>query len=70
MLPAKLNAKKHLAPKAGFIKFCPRPPNNCFTIIMANAPPSAAFQYGKVHGRFNARIIPVTTALKSYIVIF
>ena len=34
---------------------------------MANTPPNAAFQYGNVQGKLSAKIIPVTTALKSKI---
>ena len=32
----KIDAKT----SAGFMKFCPRPPNNCFTIIIANTHPT------------------------------
>ncbi len=67
---AKAIKRKHLAPSAGFIKFCPSPPNIIFTITMANTPPSAASHQGSAAGRFNANKSPVTTALKSLIVLF
>ncbi len=38
--PVNAIRRKHLAASAGFIKFCPRPPNNCFTIIIANTHPT------------------------------
>ena len=63
--PAKDTIKKHLAPSAGFIKFCPRPPNNCFTIMIANTLPMIAIQIGNVDERFNASKSPVTAALPS-----
>ena len=30
-LPVKEIRRKHLAPSAGFMKFCPNPPKSCFT---------------------------------------
>lgn len=49
--------------------FVPSPPNNCFTTMMANTAPSTPIHHGSVGGRFNASRSPVTTALKSLIVI-
>ena len=62
--------RKHLAPRAGFIKFCPRPPNNCFTIRIANTLPIAPIHHGAVGGIFSPSNSPVTAALQSLIVIF
>ena len=50
------------------MKFCPRPPYSCFTTIIANTPPSMGIQTGISGGIFNARIIPVTRALPSIMV--
>ena len=55
---------------AGFMKFCPSPPNRHFTTTIANTPPITASHHGRVAGRFNARSSPVTTALRSSIVCF
>ena len=70
IVPAKETSRKHLPPSAGFIKFCPRPPNSIFTMTMANTLPSTACQTGRVWGRFSASRSPVTTALKSFTVLF
>ena len=67
---AKAIKRKQRAPRAGFIKFCPKPPNTIFTMMIANTPPRIASQIGKVDGKFNARSKPVTTADKSLIVFF
>ena len=57
--------RKHLAPSAGFIKFCPSPPKTCFTIKMANTLPSTHIHHGASAGRFSAKSKPVNAALKS-----
>ena len=62
--------RKHLALSAGFMKFCPSPPNRHFTTTIANTPPITASHHGRVAGRFNASSSPVTTALRSSIVCF
>ena len=62
-ISSKCNQRKHLAPSAGFMKFCPSPPNRHFTTTIANTPPITASHHGRVAGRFNARSSPVTTAL-------
>ena len=69
MRPVNDISKKQRAAKAGFIKFCPSPPYNCFTIIIANRAPITGIHRGTVDGRFNARMSPVTTAEQSLIVI-
>ena len=68
IFPVNEIKRKQRAPSAGFIKFCPRPPNSCFTTMIANTEPSAPIQSGNVGGRFKASNSPVTTALKSWIV--
>ena len=68
MMEAKEIRRKHLAPSAGFIKFCPRPPNSIFTTRMANTPPITPIHQGTLTGRFRARRSPVTTAEKSQMV--
>ena len=70
MSAANAISKKHRAPSAGFMKFCPKPPNIIFTMTIANTPPITASHQGSVAGRFKARRRPVTTALKSFIVLF
>ncbi len=52
-----------LAVIAGLTKFCPIPPNSCFTITIATKQPITAIQKGKLAGRLNASNTPVTTAL-------
>ncbi len=64
------SSKKHLAPSAGFIKFCPRPPNTILTTTIAKNPPTTPIHQGALGGRFNANNSPVTTAEKSVIVFF
>ncbi len=54
--------RKHLAASAGFMKFCPRPPNSIFTTRMANTPPTTPIHQGADAGRFSASSSPVTTA--------
>ena len=70
ILPVNEISRKHLAPSAGFIKFCPNPPNSCFTTKIANTLPSTHIHQGAVGGKFSASRRPVTTALKSWIVTF
>ena len=65
IFPAKEISRKHLAARAGFIQFCPRPPYICFTMMMANTPPRHGIQTGIWGGMLSASIIPVTTALPS-----
>ena len=67
--PAKEIKRKHLAARAGFIKFCPSPPYSCFTTIIAKIPPRNGIHTGISGGMLRARIIPVTTALPSLTVI-
>ena len=55
-------SRKHLAPSAGFIKFCPSPPNSIFTTRIAKIPPITPIHQGAETGRFSARSSPVTTA--------
>ena len=57
--------RKQRPPRAGFMKFCPRPPNSIFTITIAKTPPITASHHGRFTGRFNAKSKPVTTALRS-----
>src|SRR5699024_11792063 len=54
ILAAKEIIRKHLAASAGFIIFCPRPPNSCFTTRIANTPPSTAIHHAAPDGRFRA----------------
>ena len=65
MSAAKAISRKHLPPSAGFMKFCPSPPNIIFTMTMANTLPITASHHGSPAGRFSARRSPVTTALRS-----
>ena len=65
ILPVKEISRKHLAASAGFIKFCPSPPNSCFTTRIANTLPRTPIQSGAVGGRFSASRSPVTTAPKN-----
>ena len=69
ILAANEIIKKHLAPRAGFIKFCPNPPNTCFTTMIAKIPPRIGIQNGAPDGKFNASNSPVNAALKSPTVI-
>ena len=50
ILPVKEINKKHLAAKAGFIKFCPKPPYSCLTTIIAKTPPIIGSHKGTVDG--------------------
>ena len=70
ILPVKEINKKHLAANAGFIKFCPSPPNSCFTIKIAKILPRIGSHHGTEAGRFKASSNPVTAALQSEIVTF
>ena len=54
---------------AGLAKFWPRPPKSCFTTTIAMKHPTAAIQIGSLTGRLNARISPVTAALRSPMVL-
>ena len=54
-----------LAANAGFMKLCPKPPKQCFTMAIANMEPMATIHKGAVEGTLNANKMPVTTALKS-----
>ncbi len=63
-------SRKHLAPSAGFIKFCPSPPNSIFTTMIAKTPPITPIHSGALGGRLSARSRPVTTAEKSPIETF
>jgi hypothetical protein len=58
-----------LAASAGFMKFCPNPPNACFTKAIAANDPMAGIHNGTVDGNVYESNNPVTTALKSLIVI-
>ena len=53
------------AVSAGFTKFCPMPPNICFTTTMAMTPPNAAMMGLMETGRFIASRTPVTTQERS-----
>ena len=68
--PVNARSRKHRAPSAGFIKFCPSPPKIIFTTTMANAPPMIGMKNGTVWDRFRPRSKPVTTQLKSPMVCF
>ncbi len=57
--------RKHLAARAGFMKFCPSPPKSCLTTIIANTHPTISKPTFNVDGIFNAIRRPVTAALKS-----
>ena len=70
IFPAKEIIRKHLPARAGFIKFCPSPPNSCFTTMIAKALPRIGIQIGIWGGMFSASRSPVTTALKSVVVFF
>ncbi len=58
-------SKKHLAPRAGFIKFWPRPPNNIFTTTIAKKAPTTPIHQGADTGKLRAKRSPVTIAEKS-----
>ena len=70
---------KHLAPSAGFIKFCPRPPKSCFTSQMktfvydgvTGATPLALLKSGKAVNSMDMLIgtIPGTIGETSVIAI-
>lgn len=61
-------SKNALPAKAGFIKLCPVPPKNCFAIIIATNEPIRHIHHGAETGKLKARIIPVTAAVPSDIV--
>ena len=50
---------------AGFAKFCPMPPKNCFTTTTATNAPITHIHSGIVTGRLKASSRPVATALRS-----
>ena len=62
--------RKHLAPRAGFMKFCPIPPKNCFTKIIAKTLPNTGIHSGISGGIFMPIKSPVTSALPSVTVTF
>ena len=66
--PANEMSRKHLAASAGFIKFCPSPPKSCFTTIIPKRQPRMTSPTGIVDGMLSAMRSPVTTALRSAIV--
>ena len=66
----KDRSRKHRPASAGFIKFCPMPPNSILATTMANTAPNAPIHRGALAGRFNASRSPVTTAEKSLMVTF
>ena len=55
-------SRKHLAPRAGFIKFCPMPPKSCFTTMIPNTDPSTGTNIGTSGGMFMPIRSPVTAA--------
>ena len=63
----RVNAIKRiiLAVSAGFRRFFPMPPHKSFSIITAINEPIMHIHRGAETGRLNARIMPVTAALKS-----
>ena len=63
-------SRKQRAPSAGFMKFCPSPPNSILTTIIAKAAPMTAIHHVASGGRLRARRSPVTTADRSPIVAF
>ena len=68
MLPEKARNRTTRPTMAGFAKFLPRPPKSCLTTMMATRQPKTACHRGMVTGRFMARIIPVTAAEQSLMV--
>ena len=64
-MPPNEMSRKQRAASAGFMKFCPSPPNSIFTIRTANTLPSAAIHSGTVAGRVYAKSTPDTAALQS-----
>jgi hypothetical protein len=61
----KQAVRKALPAIAGLKIFAPSPPKTILPIAMAKALPITAAQAGKLGGSDSARIMPVTTALKS-----
>ena len=70
IVAAKEIRRNTLPPKAGFIKFWPNPPNNILTTTIAKTEPNTACHTGNVCGKLSAKRSPVTTALRSFIVLF
>ena len=68
MAPEKATSMMTRAVMAGLAKFCPMPPKNCLTTMMATKEPNMACQMGISTGRFSARIRPVTAADRSVMV--
>ena len=66
MGPGNETIRMILPIRAGFTKFCPIPPKNCFTTTIATNAPMGIIQKGIVEGKLNASNSPVTTALKSF----
>ena len=60
--------RKQRAPRAGFIKFWPSPPNSCLTTRIAKTPPIRPIHHGAVDGRLSASSKPVNAADPSLIV--
>ena len=66
---AQDSARIARAASAGLMKFWPIPPKIILHSRMAMTEPITGIQYGTVDGRFIASSMPVTTALKSPIVL-
>jgi len=65
IIAPKHAVKKHLPAIAGLNILQPKPPNTILPISIANPEPIMHAHHGIVAGSENARIMPVTTALKS-----
>jgi hypothetical protein len=65
IIAPKHAVRKHLPAIAGLNILQPRPPNTILPISIANPEPIMHAHHGIVAGSENARIMPVTTALKS-----
>ena len=66
---AQDSARIARAASAGLMKFWPIPPKIILHSRIAMTEPITGIQYGTVDGRFIASSMPVTTALKSPIVL-
>ena len=62
---AKETSSTMRAVMAGFAKFCPTPPKNCFTTTIATKAPITQIHSGVFTGRLNASSMPVITAVRS-----
>ncbi len=67
---ANETSRKIRAVAAGFAKLQPMPPNRHLTTTIAINEPTMAIQSGSVTGTLNPRIMPVTTALQSWILLW